>query len=141
MMMMTQAQLLEVAKGNADAAGFLAAFQGKAHLMDDVVDRDVPERMDREHVLVELDWLLALTQNPFVQSHRGQLVPVIVLGMNAWLDANQWEVSVDKRKRTAADVLKGFYHEVMYLVALLCGGFDHMRAMSAKYRSYDFEEN
>lgn len=137
--MMTYKEFLEVSKDDENAANFLAAFQAKAHLLDDVVDH-APDRMDKEHVMVELDWLLTMTQNPFVQAHKEKLVPVIILGMNAWLDANQWQLSVDKRKRTAADVVKGFYHEVLYLTALICGGFDHMRAMSEKHRSYDFED-
>ncbi len=137
--MMTFKEFMEVTKGNVPAAEFLQTFQAKAHLLDDVVDH-APARRDRDHVRIEMDWLLALTENTFVQSYKQQLVPVIVLGMNAWLDANQWQLSVDERKRTAADVVKGFYHEVLYLTALICGGFDHMRAMSEKYRAYDFED-
>jgi len=38
------------------------------------------------------------------------------------------------------DVLKGNYHELMYLTAFLCGGWAHMRYISAEYRQYDFEK-
>ena len=138
--MMTHEQFLEVAKGDENAANFLGAFQDKAHLLDDMVDHDHPRSLD-EHCQIELNWLLTLTSNPFVQAHTGKLVPVLTLGLNAWADSNAMQRSVKKRDRLVADVVKGFYHEVVYLVALICGGYDHMRVISMKYRKYNFEED
>lgn len=138
--MMTQEQLLEVTKGDENAANFLAAFQDKAHLLDDVLDQDHPRSPD-EHYMTELNWLLTLTSNPFVQQHSAKLVPVMALGINAWADSNVMQKSVKRRDRMAADVVKGFYHEILWLVALICGGYDHMRVVSLKYRNYNFEED
>jgi hypothetical protein len=136
--MMSHEQFLEVACGDQNAANFLAAFQDKAHLLDDVVDHD--DRSEADHAKIELNWVLTLAQNPFVRQYADRIVPVLALGLNAWLDSNQMRRSTKKQDRMASDVVKGYYHEVIYLVALICGGYDHMRAMSWKFRSYDFEE-
>lgn len=138
--MMTYEQLMEVSKNTQDAADFLMAFQSKAHLLDDVIDCDV-ERTEDEHANVELNWMFVLARNPFFQTHAEKILPVLALGMNAWQDSNVLRKSVRKRDRIMADVVKGVYHEVLWLVALICGGYEHMRAMSTKYRSYDFEEH
>lgn len=137
--MITPDEALEIADGNQDAANFLLSFQAKAHLMDDAVDMD-RVRSDAEHAEIEADWLLTLTTNPFVLRHSGKLVPVLLFGLNAWLDANQMQRSVIAEDRRTADVVKGMYGEVVFLTAHLCGGWNHMRAMSQKFRKYDFEK-
>ena len=45
----------------------------------------------------------------------------------------------DARLRTAADVLKGHYHEFIYAVARIKGGWEHLRDCSSELREYDFE--
>lgn len=137
--MLTNEQLLEIAAADTDAAEFLRVFQEKAHLVDDQEDHDEPTPLERV-AEVETAWLVTLASNPFFTRNSNILTPTIVLGLNAWVDATKWSISTLREKRRAVDVLKGYYHEVAYLVAFLTGGQGHMRAMSEKYRSYDFEQ-
>lgn len=136
--MMTEDEIQLVTRGNEDAASFLRVFVAHCHMLDDIVDGDKP--CDDERLMAsETDWLLALTGNTFFLQHRALLVPLIVQGFNAWLDSNDWAQSTDSYKRLASDVLKGFYHEVVWQVAFLCGGWKHLRAVTTRAREYDFE--
>ena len=127
-----------VTRGNAAAADFLRVFVAHCHMLDDIVDDD--RFCDDERMIAsETEWLLALTGNPFFLQHRALLVPLIIQSYNAWLDSNDWALSSDSYKRLAADVLKGFYHEVVWQVAFLCGGWPHLRAVTTRAREYDFE--
>lgn len=137
--MITEEQALEIAAGDKQAAAFLLAFQSRAHLVDDLEDRD-QEITDCDLIAEEVDWLLMVAGNEFFQAHKASLVPLMISGLVAWGDSNRWRRNVDATKRRASDVLKGFYHEVAYWVAFLTGGLEHMQKMTNKYRSYDFEQ-
>lgn len=139
---MTRTEALNAANGNEAAADFLIAFVAFCHLLDDVVDKDQPvddKRLARESLAL----IDALLLNPFVRDNAAVLWPLITVGFSAWLDSNEWERSDDVAKRRDADVVKGVYHEVVWLTARLCGGYEHMRAVSAKHREYDhdFDQN
>lgn len=131
--------LKEVVKGNLQAFDFLCTYVTYCHLMDDIVD--APGSVDDKRLVREqFSFLQQFVLNPWVQQHIGLLWPLIVTSANSWLDANQWEKSVEANKRTSADVLKGQYHEVAWFTAYLCGGLEHMQEMTKKYREYKHEK-
>lgn len=135
---MTREEALVVTKGNADAAAFLLAYVAYCHLLDDVVDKDKPVT-DKRLVTESLALFDEMILNPWFQENRIVLWPTIVCGFNAWLDANAWERSEDQQKRRDADVVKGVYHETVWLAARLCGGLEHMRAVCEAHREYDHD--
>lgn len=123
--------LAAAANGNGEALRFLVAYARRAHWVDDL--RDEEERPTPDRLAVEeADWLLTLSGNPFFLAHRAQLVPVMLLGLNAWVDSH---VRPDHER----DVVKGFWHETVWLVAWLTGGWSHLREVTGKYREYDHE--
>lgn len=135
---MTREEALVVANGNADAAGFLLAFVAYCHLLDDCYDKDKP--VDDKRLAVEsLNLIDELMLNPWVQQNRAVLWGLITSGFNAWLDANEWERSDDEGKKRDADVVKGIYHEVCWVTARLCGGWEHMKQLTTKARAYDHD--
>jgi hypothetical protein len=132
--------LTAAANGNASALEFLRVFTRRAQWVDDLRDRD---KLDAggwyeasAFANCEAEWLLCLASNSFFTQYRAQLVPVMVLGLNAWVDSEdpKWKV------RSRNEVLAGFANEVFWLVAWLTGGWRTMREVSAKYRDYDVEE-
>ncbi len=135
---MTREEATIVANGDKDAVAFLMAFVEYCHMLDDIVDKDKPVT-DLRLVRESLALIDELMLNPWVQANRVALWPVIVVGFNAWIDANAWEASADPQKQRDADVVKGVYHEVVWLTARLCGGFDHMRFVCAEHREYDHD--
>jgi hypothetical protein len=68
-----------------------------------------------------------LFANSFYQAHSNFLMPLLIMSCNAWLDANKWEKSEVEVKKVHSDVLKSFYHEVIFAVVYLCGGWNAMR--------------
>lgn len=134
--------LTAAAHGNAAALEFLRVFARRAHWVDDLVDEygdDRPSECGRMAAM-ESEWLLILTGNPFFLAHRAQLVPAMVLALNAWVDSEAMRAG-GPAGRQAGDVVKGQWHEVVWLVAWLTGGWQHLRETSSRYRSYDFEKS
>ena len=128
--------LVAAAKGNAAALEFLRVFARRAHWLDDVADGDKLDFGARysphdigDH---ESEWLLTVGGNPFFIAHRAQLVPAMILAINAWVDS-------DRFPDVQRDVIKGQWHEVVWLVAFIVGGLEHLKAVTDIYRVYDIE--
>lgn len=128
----------ELTKGDAAAAEFCEIFLRDAHLDDDFVDRDQKISADAL-AAVRLRFLMTVSFNEFWAKHKVQLMPLIVQGAAAFADATEWALRQDIRDRQAADVLKAFYGEVLWHVAFIAGGWDHMRAMQRKYREFNYD--
>ena len=127
-------------RGNLDAARFCEAFHDFCHTLDDLLDRDNPEGIQRDRVVrVMLTAVLEFSMNAFFQANRAGLLSLISQSFIAWGDSMDWQDSGDARKIRDADVIKGLYHEVFFHVALLCGGYDHARAVTRATREYDHE--
>jgi len=130
--------IAKAANGNRDAARFLSVLIEFAHHLDDLIDRDKPVT---DAILMEcvMAWTMEVSSNPFVQANRASLIPLLLVSVNAWLDANEWAKSKDENLVRSADTLKGMYHEIFYYVAYLTGGWKSMRALSSTAREYDYE--
>jgi len=73
--------------------------------------------------------------NPFFEKHKHRLIPVIVTGINAWLDANALEKGTDNDK-VFAYVLRDWYAELIAYVIYLTRGRDYMRSVSMQVRNF-----
>lgn len=128
--------LQAAAKGNASALEFLRVFARRAHWVDDLKDGDKLDAgatYSAEAFLKnESEWLLTLSGNAFFLAHRAQLVPAMILALNAWVDS-------ERMPHPTCDVVKGQWHEVVFLVAWLVGGTLHLQDVTRKLRAYDFE--
>lgn len=130
-------RLQAAAGGNPEALAFLRAFAVRAHWIDDLADKG-PALAERPEAAAEMlarneaDWLLTLSTNPFFLAHRLQLVPLMVLGLNAWVDSH-------RQPPVVRDVVKGFWHETVWAVAYLTGGWTRLRQVTSRNRSYDLE--
>lgn len=140
---MTNDQAIEVANGNQDAYRYIISLVRFFHMMDDIVDGDKPvddKRLARETV----DFLRETMVNPFVAANSAILFVQITLGVNSWLDANDWEKSRSKVMKRDADVVKSGYHEILFAIAFLTGGLEHLKSVTTKYRheflDHDFQQ-
>ena len=131
--------MLEITKGNALAADFCQSFVSRVHFVDDIVDENKAPS-DEALVKSEQDFLEQFMLNPWAKEFQAFLWPLMVVGFNAWLDANEWSKGRNKVLKADAEVLKSTYQEVIWFTAYLCGGREHMRSMSRKYRDVDHEE-
>ena len=132
-------KLARVVNGNQDAERFVIAWHQWCHLIDDLVDKDrVVAADERGRILVQ--FIMELAGNPFFLQYRLTLLPLMVQAINAWVDSDLVAVSLPPatlRERITRDVLKGYWHEVIWQVAFITGGWPAMREVSD--RNYDFE--
>jgi hypothetical protein len=121
------------AHGNPDAERFCLAWVRFSHTLDDIEDRDHPVT-DTDLAEMFVQFLQDTLNNRFVNQNHGALVGLMTQAANAWLDSNRLPGGVER------DVLKGFWHEVVFHVAYLTGGFKHLRHVSQACREYGFEQ-
>lgn len=126
---------MRLTNNNAQAWHFVETFSNRGHLLDDIIDGDKPVT-DEELVGLELAWMKELAGNSFYHAHANFLMPLIIMGCNAWLDANRWEKSGDEVQRVHSDVVKSIYHEVVFACVYLCGGWNALREFTTKHREY-----
>jgi hypothetical protein len=79
--------------------------------------------------------LTEMPLNAFFDQWKRQLIPIIVTGINAWLDANALEKGSDNDK-VFAYVLRDWYMEFVSFVIYLTRGRDAMRAVSLDVRQF-----
>lgn len=116
------------ANGNEAARAFALAWWELCRMVDDVFDQD-RNVTDERLAVVQVRFFTEQAGNPFYLEHRAMLLGVMVLAFNAWLDANRL---VGERRA----VLSGMYHEVIYLVAYITGGWGHLRKVTGECRAY-----
>lgn len=120
--------------GDARAVQFIVDFADACELFDDLIDRD--REIEADHVTrVLFNLLTELPLNPFFDKWKGQLIPLIITGINAWLDANALE-NGDANDKVFAYVLRDWYMEFVSFVIYLTRGRDAMRAVSLEVRRF-----
>lgn len=129
----------EICCGNRDAFNFCVHFLLWVQLIDDAIDRDKPLGEPEIIARINLEALMTFAFNPFWQEHKKSLMSLVIQGTKAFADSLEWEKRENFRDRAAADVLKSQYQEVFWHVARICGGYDHMDAVTKKYRHYQYD--
>lgn len=130
--------LAMVCKDNQAAMVFCEAFVQWVHWIDDLVDKD-KLWLPRDVVTVNLNAALAFSDNAFFQQHKPQLMPLIIQAFRAYGDSNYFEKRQEVRDRRAADILKSTYHEVVWHVAYICGGWEHLTEVTKRCRIFDYD--
>jgi hypothetical protein len=127
------AKLLEWTN-DINAVNFIIQFGDTCELFDDLIDKDKP--IPDDHVVRVLFVVLTeMPLNPFFDAYKSRLIPVIVTGINAWLDANVLEKG-SSNDRVFSYVLRDWYAEIISYVIYLCRGRDYMRSVSMEVRNY-----
>jgi hypothetical protein len=120
--------------GDPYAIAFILAFADACELFDDMIDKDKP--VEDAHVIRVLFSLITeLPLNPFFDAYKAQLIPILVTGINAWLDSNELEKG-DENEQVFAYVLRDWYMEFVSFVIYLVRGRDYMREVSMDVRYF-----
>ncbi len=120
--------------GDDAAVRFILDFSDTCELFDDLIDKDKPIE-DAHVVRVLFTVLTELPLNSFFDFHKVRLVPIIITGINAWLDANALERGSDN-DIVFSYVLRDWYMELVTYVIFLTRGRDYMRAVSVDVRHF-----
>ena len=119
--------------GDESAVKFLVLFFDACEFFDDVHDGDELEHGHFTRVLFGV--LTEIPANTFFDRWKGQLIPVMIAGINAWLDANVLEGG-GKHDRISSYALRDWYLEIVNVVIYLTRGRDVMRELSMDVRRF-----
>lgn len=131
---MTADQIIKLAaNGNQQAEDFARAWYLFCRLQDNGYDRD---RLvtDDEIAKISVQFMTEMCGNDWFMQHRAMLFGLMVMSFNAWVDSN-------RRTGLERAVLAGMYHEVIYCVAFLTGGWPHLRHVTSECREYKKDES
>lgn len=117
-----------VACGNAPAREWLILFHDYCHEIDDVIDEN---DWDNERVLGVFIAANTLYSHPFYCAHHKVLGPCILIATSVYVDSNKWEKDPAKWKKWWAEVMRHSGNEVIFAVANICGGWKHLRYVTA----------
>ena len=131
---------VEICRGDRDAHVFCDLWFNYCHGIDDLIDtmEDGRPTMKPEAVLSLFANAAALYNCPFFVRYRDQLLSVALLVTSAYADSVAWERSPIKRRRIIADVLRCCGDEMFFIVAMLTGGWAHVRSVSSRIRERDW---
>jgi hypothetical protein len=127
------AKLLEWV-GDRNAVSFILMFFDVCEVFDDLIDKDKPVT-DEDIVRTLFNTLVDIPLNPFFAQFRHQLVPVIITGITAWLDANKLEKGSDNDK-VFSYVLRDWYAELISFVIYLTRGRAYLQNVSLSVRTF-----
>lgn len=125
--------------GDRVAADFCHAFLAWVHHIDDMIDGDKPAPDPEDIVRINLELAMTFALNPFWQEHKKSLLPLVIQGAQAYSDSVEWALRSELRDRLASDVMKSQYAEVFWHIAYLCGGKDHLAAVTKQYRRFNYD--
>ena len=121
--------------GNEEAIAFIAMFFDAVELWDDLIDKDVP--ISDDHINRAFTALMfGLPANDWFVFNRKYYLPLIMMAINAFHDANLLADSTDKRLRLLAFHIRNIGLEIHIATAFLLGGYDHMRIVSPEIRKF-----
>ena len=127
------------ANGDPHAADFLWRFWNFSHAFDDLIDQDKPitaEKAMRELLL----FVQMLSFNPFYQRHKDQLYSLLVQIGATVVDCDDWlAASKDTETRRIARAIGPGDCELIFHVAFLTGGWDHMRNLKGLRSCENFQ--
>lgn len=131
----------EICCGNKDAAMFCALWYNYCHGIDDIIDtkEDGRPTMSNEQILGIFANAALLYNCPFFIAHRSNLFPIALMVTNMYADSVLWEKSPINRRRIMADAMRTCGDEMLFMVALICGGWEKMRDISPRIRERDWE--
>lgn len=130
--------LAMVCNQRPDAVSYLKCWGDYLRAVDNIVDDNL---WDAEH-LREMFFLGAQCfSHPFYQSNKAHLQMTVVILSSLWVDSCHWERSQELWKRQWADVLRHADGQMVSAVAMICGGWEHLRKISAPFMAACYIEH
>jgi hypothetical protein len=124
--------------GDVSAVEYLLMIGESSEFFDDLIDKDKP-LSDDQIIRMMFTLLLDLQTNSFFQRHKTELLPLMSISMNAWLDANTLERQ-EGNGANRAYVLRDLTIEIAIHVIGMVRGRAYMREVSASVREFFLHE-
>lgn len=128
----TQEQrIMRVCNGNQEAYEFLCLWARWCHEIDDIIDGD---RKGAEAIIATFALAPVVLSHSFYIRHLLALRSVVMLVINMYADSVSWEFGHEQWKRDLANCYRHAGNEMVFAVAQLCGGYEHVRTVSQEQR-------
>lgn len=126
--------------GDKDAMAFLDLWYRYCHGIDDLIDtmEDGRPTMAKDQIIGLFFKAAILYNTVFFKRHSTFLLPIVLQITNTYADSVAWERSPVAHRRAMADVMRMAGNEMYNMVALLCGGEQHMRELSPQIKEGDW---
>lgn len=126
----------EVCLGRVDAEEFCNLWFYYCHGIDDLIDNseDGKPTTSAEKILELFAQAWFVYNNSFYIANRQLLQSCAMTIHNLYADSVVFEKAFEPEKRAIADVNRCCGNEMYFQVALICGGYAHMRNVSPKIR-------
>lgn len=130
----------ELCCGNRDAMELCDMWYAYCHGIDDLVDtmQDGRPMMSREQIISLFFKAAVFYNSRFFLQHRELFFPIVLQTTNTYADSVAWEKSPKEHLRSMGDVFRTCGNELYFMVALICGGYEHMRNMSMRIKERDW---
>jgi hypothetical protein len=118
----------EVCKGDPDAMAFSDLWYVYAHGIDDLIDtmKDGRPTMSKDQIISLFFTAAVIYNHPFYIRHQSFLFPIVAEITNVYKLSVGWEESPRPHLRSIADVMRSCGLKMHVIIALLCGGPEHM---------------
>jgi len=135
-----QAWNLELCKADQNAMVFCDLWHRYCHAIDDLIDtmEDGRPIMSRDQMIGTFLQAAVLYNCAFFVAHRNLLFPIVLDITNVYMMSVQWEKAPQAHLRKMGDVFRTCGNRMYSMVALICGGEEHMRVMSRKITERDY---
>ena len=120
--------------GDPSAVEFIQILGMSTELFDDLVDRDKEISEAQIFSLIMSLWV-KLPFNSFWNAHKGFLMPVLLMSINAWQDANVLEKG-EGSDQVYAYVFRNLTLQVLPMVIFILHGEQRMRELSLEMHRF-----
>lgn len=130
-----------ICRDNQNAISFGLLWVRYNDEVDNLIDtvEDGRPIFTKEQILRVFVTALEVYNHPFYVEHRHHLHMVAALVTNTYTDSVLWERSPVESRRKMADVLRFCGNEMIFAMAMICGGYDHCRKLSQQIRDGDWK--
>jgi hypothetical protein len=130
----------EICMGNQDAMFFNDVWYKYCHGIDDLIDtmEDGRPTLNKDEIISQFFNAAILYSSRFFREHCEMLLPIALQITNEYADSVAWERSPQKHLRAIGDAMRTCGNKMYQMVALICGGELHMKAIGRKIQERDW---
>jgi len=128
-----------ICRSDPEAMDFLANYWARyCHEIDDIIDGD---RVGPELILGTFALAIELYSHPFYIKHLAGLRQVARNITSTYADTVAWEQGPADWQRKWAEHHRHCSNEMVQAVAMICGGYEHARAIMPELRAMAYHEH
>ena len=124
---------------NPDALLFVLGYVTYCHMIDDVVDNEIPADECRNQLLLKILRLApVIYSSPFYMYNINKLYSLVILAHDTYVESLNFVTSNDEWKRALGDMLRHNANEVILACVEIVGGYESKVGAAAVLRELSY---